>query len=103
MGPFNFLVTPTEVQVRLGSWVVRRILVSDIERVDEARGLGVPMWNEHWCNLWPFRYVVLRRRSGWIRTFIINPPDATGFVEALRRLVSQRRGTDWRSGRHRRH
>lgn len=92
MGPFNFLVTPTEVQVRIGSWVVRRILVSDIERVEQARGLRVPLWNEHWCNFWPSRFVVLRRRSGWVRSFIINPPDTTGFIEDLRRLEPERFG-----------
>jgi len=85
IGPLNFRVTESEVQVRVGRWVVRRIPLGDIARAEVGSTLRVPLWNEHWCNLWPFRTVVLRRKSGWIRTFIINPPDPEAFLADLRR------------------
>ena len=68
MWPFHFQVTHTEVQVRLGPFVVRRVLLDDIESVrvlSGGRGFLTRdwlFWNEHWTNFWPLRYVVLRRR-----------------------------------------
>jgi len=91
MWPFHFQVTHTEVQVRLGPFVVRRVLLDDIESVrvlSGGRGFLTRdwlFWNEHWTNFWPLRYVVLRRKAGWIRAFVINPPDAQQFVAELRR------------------
>jgi len=84
--PFNYAVTPAEVQVRMGRWVVRRIALTDIESA-AVRPFGrVPLWNEHWDNLWPIgTYVVLRRKSGWVRNFLINPPDPEGFLAEVRR------------------
>ena len=76
--PLNFGLTDSEVRVRVGRWVVRRVAFSDIQEARLAAGRSVPLWNEHWCNFWPLRYVVLRRRSGWIATFIINPPKPQG-------------------------
>ena len=89
--PFNFYLTGSEVQVRLGSWVVRRVRIDDIEAIRVASNPGLFfsrdfwVWNEHWCNLWPLGYVILRRRSGWPRTFIINPPASEEFVAELKR------------------
>jgi hypothetical protein len=82
--PLNFRSTDSEVQVRVGRWVVRRVALSDIRDAGLSSGLRVPLWNEHWCNVWPFRYVVIRRRSGWIPTFIINPPEPDAFLANLR-------------------
>jgi len=72
--------------VRLGGWVVRRVALTDIERA-EVRPFGSDLlMNEHWSNLSPRGvFVVLRRRSGWIRNFIINPPNPDGFLADLRR------------------
>jgi len=89
--PFNFRLTEAEVQVRLGGWVVRRVRLDDIAAVRTAIGLRAFLTrdlNEHWCNLWPMRYVILRRRSGWVRSFIINPPDTEPFAAELRRRAS---------------
>lgn len=85
--PFNFQLTDAEVQVRLGRWVVRRVALSDIRGASVVTGLRVPLWNEHWCNFTPFRYVVLRRRSGWIPTFIINPQEPEEFLVDLQRRI----------------
>ncbi len=89
--PFNFRLTDAEVQVRLGGWVVRRVRLDDIAAVQTAIGVRVFLTrdsNENWCNLWPMRYVILRRRSGWVRSFIINPPDTEPFAAELRRRAS---------------
>jgi len=86
--PLNFRLTDSEVQVRLGRWVVRRVALNDIREASVATGLRVPVWNEHWCNFWPLRFVVLRRRTGWIPTFIINPPEPEEFLADLRRRAA---------------
>ena len=89
--PFTYAVTAAEVQVRLGRWVCRRVALTDIERAD-VRALGrVPWWNEHWSNFSPAfgPWVVLRRRSGWFRNFVFNPPDPQGFLDELRRQAPQ--------------
>ena len=86
--PFSFRLTDAEVQVRLARWVVRRVALSDIRDATVAPVRGVPLWNEHWCNLWPLRYVVLRRRRGWIPAFVINPPEPEEFVADLRRRAA---------------
>jgi len=86
--PFNYVVTPAEVQVRLGGWVVRRVALTDIERA-EVRPFGPDLlMNEHYTNIASKArgvFVVLRRKSGWVRTFIINPSDPDAFLAELRR------------------
>lgn len=85
---FNYRLTETEVQVRIGSWVVRRIALADIEAADVWSFFEVlRTWNEHWSNFSPARFVVLRRKSGLVRTFVFNPPDPEGFVADLRRAI----------------
>jgi hypothetical protein len=83
--PFNYRVTSSEVQVRLGGWVVRRVALGDIERAEIVPSWRATWWNEHWTNFSLGRCVVLRRKSGWIRAFVINPPDPEAFCSALRR------------------
>jgi hypothetical protein len=83
--PFDFRVTSSGVQVRLGRWVVRHVALGDVARADVVPLRRVPFWNEHWCNFAPARFVVLRRKTGWVRNFVINPADPAGFLEALRR------------------
>lgn len=87
---FNYRLTETEVQVRIGSWVVRRIALADIEAVD-VRSFSAVLrtWNEHWSNFSPGRFVVLRRKSGLVRTFVFNPPAPEGFLADLRRRIGR--------------
>ena len=69
---------------------MRRVALTDIESA-AVRSLG-HIWtvNEHWVNLWPIgTYVVLRRKSGWVRNFVINPPEPESFLADLRREVPQ--------------
>ena len=85
---FNYRLTDSEVQVRLGAWVVRRISLADIEAATVMPWSAVVWtWHEHWSNLSPYRFVVLRRKSGWVRTFVFNPPDPDGFLADLRRRI----------------
>jgi len=74
--PFTYAVTPSEVQVRLGGWVVRRVALSDIERA-EARPFGPDLiMNHHYTNVAAKArgaFVILRRTSGLVRNFSINP------------------------------
>lgn len=61
----NYRLTDSEVQVRIGSWVVRRIRYTDIEAAATMPASKLFwVWNEHWRNFWLFRFVVLRRKSG---------------------------------------
>ena len=86
---FNYRLTDSEVQVRIGPWVVRRIRLADIAAADVRSWVEVlRTWNEHWSNFAPSRFVVLRRRSGWIRTFVFNRPDPEGFLADLRQRLS---------------
>ncbi len=79
--PFRYHLGEGAVEVKFGSWTVRRILYEDIEGVRE----GYRLWNEHWTNIWPIRYLTLRRKSGFIRNFVINPSDRETFADELRR------------------
>lgn len=84
--PFSYVLGDDGLQVQLGPWTIRRIRYDDIEEVQP----GYALWNEHWCNVWPFRYVTIRRESGWIRNFLVNPPDREGFIQAINVKVGQR-------------
>jgi hypothetical protein len=92
--PFNFRMTETEVQVRLGAWVVRRIRLDDIQgvRIDGSATFRTWGMNEHWCNFSPMRFVILRRKSGWVRSFIINPPDTEPFATELKQRIARTAG-----------
>jgi hypothetical protein len=80
--PFIYELTPGALLVRLGPWTARRVEALEVESVR----LGSSMWNEHWTNIWPMRFVTIRRKSGWFKDFVINPPDGEEFVAEARRL-----------------
>jgi hypothetical protein len=62
---------------------VRRILYSDMESVER----GSPIWNEHWNRLALDPNITIRRRSGFIKNFVINPPDTDEFIAQLRERI----------------
>ena len=78
--PFDYELGDSELKVMLGPFAVRKIAYSDMADVSE----GCSLWNEHWTNFWPCRCVTIRRKSGLIKNFVINPSDREGFVSALR-------------------
>jgi hypothetical protein len=56
---------------------------SDIESVER----GSPIWNEHWNRLALDPNITIRRRSGFIKNFVINPPDTDEFIAQLRERI----------------
>ena len=83
MIPFNYHLAEDELQVRVGRFVVRRV---PYDQIDNVR-YGYTLWNEHWINPWPPRFVAIQRRTGWIRNFVINPPDRDAFMDELGRKI----------------
>jgi hypothetical protein len=77
--PFRYYLGDSALEVKLGATTVRRIAYSDIE----GAKAGCALWNEHWTNFVPLRFITLKRRSGWIRNFVINPPDREVFLREL--------------------
>lgn len=82
--PFRFALGEAGVEVNIGSWNVRTVRYDDIA---ELRN-GYPLWNEHWTNIWPFRYLTIRRKTGFIKNFVINPSDREAFADELRRRIA---------------
>jgi hypothetical protein len=70
--------------VVIGGQCVRRILYSDMEGVER----GAPVWNEHWNRLALDPNIVIKRRSGVIKNFVINPPNTDEFVAQLRERIA---------------
>lgn len=84
MGPFTYELAGEGLEVRLGSWVVRRILYSDMAGAEP----GMAFWNEHWSNFWPWEFVTIRRKTGFVKNFVINPPDRDRFLNELRLRIA---------------
>jgi hypothetical protein len=87
--PFERIVTPAEVRVRFGRWVVRRVALTDIDRfgmVSFGRFRRAARANERWGNCSPLdAYAVLHRKSGWYRNVVVNPSDPRSVLAAVRR------------------
>jgi len=85
MFPFKYELTREGLEVKLGSWTVRRIFYSDMTGVEP----GYVFWNEHWSNFWPWEFITVRRKSGLIKNFVINPPDRDKFLNELRLRIGE--------------
>jgi len=76
----TFTVDVGHVRVRVYGWTVRKVAVSDIEYAAQ----DWVFWNEHWTNtVNPKRMVLLRRRTGWFKNFLISPPVPQDFLKEL--------------------
>lgn len=75
----RYRITGRDVEVLIFGWCVRRIRLKDIEYVRR----GSVFWNEHWTNFKIWNSVTLRRKSGWVRNFVITPANPTGFIAEL--------------------
>ena len=85
----RYTIDDQYVRVVLLVLTLRKVELSDIEFVDKR----MPLWNEHWCNtFWPWgRTVRIRRKTGFIRNFIISPANRDEFIQQLQeRLVANR-------------
>ena len=85
MIPFKFVITDTHVCVKLGRLVVRKIALSDIESVEQRYAA----WNEHWDNLWPLKFLTIRRKTGLFKNFVINPPNIEAFIKELNKKLGK--------------
>lgn len=85
MALFRYLLSDKALEVKLGPWLIRSVPFSGIEDVE----LGYTFWNEHWTNLWPPRFVTVRRRTGLFRNFVINPEDPESFAAKLRESIGK--------------
>jgi len=76
----TFTVDEAHVRVRVYGWTVRKVALSDIEWAAH----DWVFWNEHWTNtVSPKRIVLLRRRTGLFRNFLISPPAPQEFLREL--------------------
>jgi hypothetical protein len=76
----TFTVDEAYVRVRMYGLTVRKVAVSDIEWAAQ----DWVFWNEHWTNtVNPKKLVLLRRRTGWFRNFVISPPSPPEFLREL--------------------
>ena len=76
----TFTVDEAYVRVRMYGLTVRKVAVSDIEWAAQ----DWVFWNEHWTNtVNPKKLVLLRRRTGWFKNFVISPPVPQEFLKQL--------------------
>lgn len=76
----TFTVDEAYMRVRMYGLTVRKVAVSDIEWAAQ----DWVFWNEHWTNtVNPKRMVLLRRRTGWFKNFLISPPVPQEFLKQL--------------------
>lgn len=75
----SYRVTDKAVEVLILGHSVRRIRLDDIEEVHR----GGAFWNEHWTNFKLWNSVTLRRKSGWLRNFVITPDKPSEFIVEL--------------------
>jgi hypothetical protein len=76
----TYTVDEAFVRVRFYGWSARKVALSDIEWAAH----DWVFWNEHWTNtVNPKKLVLLRRRTGWFRNFVISPPVPQEFLKQL--------------------
>ncbi|MEY4777201.1 MAG: hypothetical protein RL759_1714 [Verrucomicrobiota bacterium] len=77
----TFRVDDAHVRVLVYGLTVRKVALADIACADRS----CPLWNEHYTSSLDRKKVVcLRRRTGWIKNFIITPPYPEAFLAELR-------------------
>jgi hypothetical protein len=76
----TFTVDEAYMRVRMYGLTVRKVAVSDIEWAAQ----DWVFWNEHWTNtVNPKRMVLLRRRTGVFKNFLVSPPVPQTFLQEL--------------------
>jgi len=76
----TFTVDEVFVRVRIYGFTVRKVALADIEWAAH----DWVFWNEHWTNtVDPKKMVLLRRRTGWFRNFLVSPPTPPDFLREL--------------------
>ena len=88
-GTIAYRITGMALEVLILGRVVRRIPLADIEEV-HRRGALI---HENWSSLKFWNSITVRRRSGWLRNFVISPDDPDRFLVRLQEAVSRRTGS----------
>lgn len=93
-GKLHYQIGRSSLRVKLGRVTVRRILFTDIERVDKPRRELRWSETENWRNAFDDsrRLLVIHRRSGLFRRFVITPKHRYEFRRELRVAISQATG-----------
>jgi hypothetical protein len=81
----RYRITDEAVEVLILGWCARRIRLDDIESVRR----GSVFWNEHWTNFKLWNSVMLRRKTGVIRNFVITPDNPAAFIDELTRRLKR--------------
>ena len=83
----RYRITTRYLEVRFLGICVRRLLHEDIRYISKHRSGWAEFW---WNTLWPAkRILVIRRRSGWLKNFVITPPSRYIFKAELDRARKQ--------------
>ena len=88
-GTIAYRITGMALEVLILGRVVRRIPLADIEEV-HRRGALI---HENWSSLKFWNSITVRRRSGWLRNFVISPDDPDHFVVRLQEAVARCTGS----------
>jgi hypothetical protein len=76
----TYTVDEAYLRVRVYGWTARKIALSDIEWAAQ----DWCFWNEHYTNtVNPRKLLLLRRRTGVFKNFLISPPSPQGFLKEL--------------------
>ena len=83
----RYRITSRHLEIRFLGICLRRLLLDDIRYISKRRS----GWSEFWWNtLWPAkRILVIRRRSGWLKNFVITPQSRYAFKAELDRARKQ--------------
>ena len=90
----QYQIGRSSLRVKLGRLTVRRVPFADIERVDKPRRELRWSDTENWRNVFDDsrRLLVVHRRSGWLRKFVITPKHRYEFRRQLRAAVAEALG-----------
>lgn len=81
----TFAVDDRHVRVRFYGWTARKVALADLAYAARDWPIAKMLINEHWTNTFTSRRIILlRRRTGLFRNFLISPPDPAAFLEELR-------------------
>jgi len=83
----RYRISSNYLEVTLFGIRVRRLLLADIRYISKHRS----GWGEFWWNtLWPAkRMLVIRRRTGFCKNFVITPKNRYIFKAELKRAMRQ--------------
>lgn len=96
----RYVIGRDSFRVMLGGLTVRRILFEDIERVRKPRRELRWTETENWRTTWldHHRLLILERRSGWFRKFVITPRRRYEMRAQLREAIAKSTGRATEAG-----